>query len=152
MSYMKPKMSSSRPYVLRAFNDWIVDNGLTPHIVVDADHPRAEIPRNYVQDGKIVLNIAPQAVKDLVIDNKTVQFDARFRGIVHHIYVPISAIEVIYAQENDNGMMLTDFPMSADADLEDDDSGSPPPSGGGKSSSGSGGGKKGGRSHLRVIK
>lgn len=102
---MQP-MSSSRPYLLRAIYDWIVDNGMTPHIVVNAEKPEVEVPEDYVQDNQIVLNLAPRAIKDLIMDNDAVEFNARFQGVVHHIYVPVPAVEAIYANENGRGIMF----------------------------------------------
>ncbi|RFF29304.1 ClpXP protease specificity-enhancing factor [Wenzhouxiangella sediminis] len=107
-------MISSRPYLVRAINEWIVDSGLTPHLLVDADQPGLDVPESSIQDGRVVLNISPSAVKDLLIDSEMVTFVARFGGVSRAVTVPISAVEAVYARENGRGMM---FPV----DEEDED-------------------------------
>lgn len=92
-------MIPKRPYLLRAFYDWIVDNDMTPHIVVNALADEVEVPRKHVKDGQIVLNIRPGAVHDFIMDNTAVSFSARFGGVSYYIYCPIYAIEAIYARE-----------------------------------------------------
>ncbi len=99
-------MTPNRPYLLRAFFDWIVDNDCTPHIIVDAHHPMVAVPQEFVKDGQIVLNIAPRAVTNLSLDGDDVQFSARFNGMPVDIYVPIAGVLGIYAQENGKGMMF----------------------------------------------
>jgi|TARA_B110000908_G_scaffold43424_1_gene52852 stringent starvation protein B len=99
-------MSPNRPYLLRAFFDWIVDNDCTPHIIVDAHHPMVAVPQEFVKDGQIVLNIAPRAVTNLSLDGDDVQFSARFNGMPVDIYVPIAGVLGIYAQENGQGMVF----------------------------------------------
>lgn len=100
-------MTSSRPYMVRALYEWIVDNDFTPHIVVNARSEGTEVPQQYVnKDGQIVLNIAPRAVSSLDLGNKAVSFNARFGGIPTDIYVPCHAILGIYARENGQGMMF----------------------------------------------
>ena len=110
-------MSPNRPYLLRAFFDWIVDNDCTPHIIVDAHHPMVAVPQEFVKDGQIVLNIAPRAVTNLSLDGDDVQFSARFNGMPVDIYVPIAGVLGIYAQENGQGMVF-----------DQEDSPEPPPS------------------------
>ncbi|NIP73381.1 MAG: ClpXP protease specificity-enhancing factor [Gammaproteobacteria bacterium] len=97
-------MISSRPYLIRAMHEWIVDNGLTPHILVDAECEGVDVPIQYVKDGKIVLNIAPQAVGGLQLGNEAVQFRARFGGVEAPIFVPVRSVLAIYARENGKGM------------------------------------------------
>lgn len=97
-------MTSNRPYLIRAYYDWIVDNDCTPHMVVDAGLPNVSVPQAYVSDGQIVLNIAPRASKNFVMDNEAVSFNTRFGGVPCDIYVPINAIMGIYARENGQGM------------------------------------------------
>src|SRR3990167_190313 len=99
-------MTSTRPYFIRALNDWIVDNLLTPHLMVDATKSGVAVPQQYVKDGKIVLNIAPVAVSNLSLTNEWVNFDARFSGVSHRIRIPVSAITAIYAVENRLGMFF----------------------------------------------
>ncbi len=100
------KLTARRPYMLRAFYDWLVDNELTPHIVVDATLPYVDVPTEYVKDGQIVLNIAPTAVGDLDLGNEDVFFNARFGGRPMSITVPLYAITAIYARENGAGTMF----------------------------------------------
>lgn len=99
-------MTSTRPYFIRALNEWIVDNLFTPHLMVDATKPGVAVPQQYVKDGKIVLNIAPAAVQNLSLTNEWVNFDARFSGVSHRIRIPVSAVTAIYAVENGRGMFF----------------------------------------------
>lgn len=100
-------MTSSKPYMIRALYEWIVDNNCTPHIVVDAHSDGVMVPQEYVnKNGEIVLNIAPGAVQDLNIESEAVVFSARFGGVSHDIYAPSSAVLGIYARENGRGMMF----------------------------------------------
>lgn len=104
-------MTSSRPYLIRALYEWIVDNALTPHLVVFAKGEGVEVPQQYVnKDGQIVLNVAPTAVMGLELGNDAVTFNARFGGIPTDIYVPCSAVLGIYARENGQGMMFEPEP------------------------------------------
>lgn len=134
-------MSPSRPYLLRALNEWIVDNGATPQILVDSAHPGLEVPDAVRTDDKLVLNISPSAVRDLEIDNEYVSFVARFAGVSHGVLVPIDAVQAIYARENGQGMM---FP-----DTESGDEGGESDEGGDRSGSGESRRKK---PDLKVIK
>lgn len=111
-------MTSSRPYLVRALYEWIVDNEFTPHIAVNAHARDVQVPQQYVnKDGQIVLNIAPHAVASLELGNKAVSFNARFGGIPTDIYIPCSAILGIYARENGQGMM---FDIEIEPDPEPD--------------------------------
>lgn len=101
-----PTMSSSRPYLLRAMYEWIVDNGLTPYIVVDIAVAGVEVPLEYAEDGKIVLNVAPSAADSMELGNDWVSFHARFRGTPQQVLFPASAALAIYARENGQGMMF----------------------------------------------
>lgn len=104
-------MTSSRPYLIRALYEWIVDNSLTPHLVVFAKGDGVEVPQQYVnKDGQIVLNVAPSAVMGLSLGNDAVTFNARFGGIPTDIYVPCTAVLGIYARENGQGMMFEPEP------------------------------------------
>jgi len=98
--------TSRRPYLLRAIHEWALDNGLTPHIVVAADASGVDVPRQYVQDGKITLNISAQAAKGLSIGDSTVLFSARFSGQTKQITVPVNAILAVYARENGEGIVF----------------------------------------------
>jgi stringent starvation protein B len=97
-----------RPYLIRAIYEWILDNNLTPQLTVNALMPGVQVPEKYVADGKIILNISPQAVHKLLINNEIVEFDARFSGIIWHIHIPIAGVLAIYARENGRGMIFTD--------------------------------------------
>lgn len=104
-------MTSSRPYIVKALYEWIVDNSLTPHIVVDAHAPDTSVPQQHVNsDGHIVLNISPSAVAALELSKTSVTFSARFGGVPTDIYVPAHAILGIYARENGQGMMFDPEP------------------------------------------
>jgi len=111
------EMSSSRPYLLRALYDWIVDNGATPQILVDALADELQVPENVLSGNKIVLNISPGAVRDLDMDNEYVSFVARFSGVSQGVIVPVEAVLAVYARENGQGMM---FPESDHPDDRDD--------------------------------
>ncbi len=99
-------MSSSRPYIIRALYDWILENECTPYVLVNAFEEGVEVPQEHVKDGQIILNISPTAVQNLVIRNQSVDFDGRFAGIPKRVFVPISAVMGIYAKENGQGMMF----------------------------------------------
>jgi len=101
-------MTSSRPYLIRAMYQWIVDNGMTPHLLADVSVDGCMVPENYIQDGKIVLNIAPMAISALMLGDEAISFGARFNGVSESISVPINAVTAIYARENGQGMMFTD--------------------------------------------
>ncbi|USD41618.1 ClpXP protease specificity-enhancing factor [Vibrio sp. SCSIO 43135] len=100
------KMTPRRPYMLRAFYDWLVDNDLTPHLVVDATMPGVRVPQEFVQDGQIILNVAPRAVGNLELGNEAITFSARFSGRPHSVIVPLYAVQAIYARENGAGTMF----------------------------------------------
>ncbi len=122
--------------MLRAMFDWIVDNDMTPHLIVDAEREDVVVPRQHVQDGKIVLNISPSAVQGLVLQNDYISFGARFSGRPETVSIPPAAVVAIYARENGRGMAFEDEEEEpAGATPPDDDS----PGGGGKPS-------------LRVVK
>lgn len=113
-------MTSSRPYLIRAMYQWIVDNGMTPHLLVNAAIDNCLVPDDFIQDGKIVLNVAPMAITGLVLGDDEVTFGARFNGVSESIYVPVKAVEAIYARENGQGMMFSDDDESV-SDVETDE-------------------------------
>ena len=119
-------MNSSRPYIIRAIYEWIVDNGCTPHLLVDVEIDGVEVPQAYVSDGQIVLNISPTAVVGLDMGNETVAFNGRFGGVATDITVPVRAILGIYARENGQGMV---FDAAEEPDVPPD-----PPAGKGRPS------------------
>src|SRR3546814_865413 len=106
MSESPPAMTSHRPYLLRALYEWIADNGMTPHVLVDATQAGVRVPPHTVKDGRVVLNIADRAVARLEMDNDSIRFTARFGGVSHPVTVPISAVLAIYARETGQGMGL----------------------------------------------
>ena len=132
MSSAHEDMTSNRPYLLRALYEWIADNGLTPHVLIDADFDGVDVPDQAIQQGKIVLNIATGATENLKLENETIFFKARFSGKPYQITVPMGAVIAIYARENGQGMMFAqDDVTPPPVDTPDD----PPP-----------------RAHLKVVK
>ena len=142
-------MNSSRPYLVRALYEWIVDNDCTPHMLVNAEYPKVQVPDGFATDGQIVLNTSPSAVRSLHMDNDAVSFEGRFGGVPHSLFVPIAAVLGIYARENGQGMVFElESPLEEEA-LEDDavqpdDDG--PPEGGGQPP------RPSGRPSLKVVK
>ncbi|MCJ8303292.1 ClpXP protease specificity-enhancing factor [Shewanella sp.] len=102
---MKP-MTPNRPYLLQAYYDWLMDNDLTPHVVVDAYVPGTQVPQQYVKDGQIVLNITSTAVGNLQIGHDFIEFNARFGGVPQQVVLPMAAIVAIYARENGAGTVF----------------------------------------------
>lgn len=125
-------MTSLKPYLIRSIYQWIVDNNLTPHLLVDASHPHAVLPKDYIEDNKIVLNMRPAAIQGLALENTTIEFNARFNGQPLHIIAPVPAVMAIYAKENGKGMVFDQEEEENETPPPDD---TPPP-----------------RSHLRVVK
>ena len=132
-------MTSSRPYLLRALYEWILDNHCTPYVVVNANGDGVQVPNAYVKDGQIVLNVAPTAVVGLKLENDSLEFNARFGGVAMQIYVPMNSVLGIYARENGRGMIFEHEEMGPE---------SPPPT------NGNGGEKekKPGRPGLKIVK
>lgn len=97
------QLPSTKPYLLRAIWEWCCDNGFTPHIAVAVDQ-RTRVPREFVRDGQIVLNLGPGATNKLQIGNEFVEFQARFGGVARELSVPIEQVAAIYARENGAGM------------------------------------------------
>ncbi len=93
-------MIPKRPFLLRAFYDWIVENNMTPHILVNTEAEEVTVPKQHIKDGKIVLNVSPMAVQDFMMDNEALSFSARFGGVAFYIYCPIYSIEAVYARES----------------------------------------------------
>ena len=139
-----PRMTSYRPYLLRALTEWINDNGMTPHILVDAGVPGVQVPASAVRDGRVVLNISDRAVVGLRIDNTWISFTARFGGVSQPVQVPVSAVLAVYARETGQGMALPD---DTGATLPPDDEPNPPDD---TPPADDGGPKRG--AHLRVVK
>ena len=99
-------MNSNRPYLLRGLYDWICDNHLTPYLLVDTRGKDLSVPSEFVKDDRIVLNIAPSAVRDLDLSNDYINFKARFSGKSMNVYFPVEAVLAIYAKENGRGMIF----------------------------------------------
>ena len=107
------QLPSTKPYLLRAIWEWCCDNGFTPHIAVVVDQ-RTRVPREFVKDGQIVLNLGPGATNKLQIGNEYVEFQARFGGVARDISVPIGNVAAIYAKENGAGMAFEPESESAE--------------------------------------
>lgn len=140
-------MTPNRPYLLRAFYEWIVDNDCTPYLVIDAEFPATKVPRQFVQNGQIVLNMAPSAISQMQMGNEVISCSARFGGHPFALYIPVKAVLAIYAKENGAGTVFTLDEDETDMDeydesLEQDDR--PDESSPAK--------PKTGRSHLTVVK
>lgn len=124
-------MTSHRPYLLRALYEWIADNGMTPHLLVDATRPNVQVPVHAVKDGRVVLNVAERAVSRLEMGNDVIRFSARFGGVSHPVSVPVGAVLAIYARETGQGMALPEDVMAGggepDLDLEQEDADSAGP-------------------------
>jgi stringent starvation protein B len=106
MSEQEFNLSPTRPYMARAIYEWIVDNNLTPYLLVDATRPNTMVPEQFIQDGQIVLNIVPHAVHALNINNEAISFSARFGGVSRDLYIPIQAVLGLYARENGQGLFF----------------------------------------------
>jgi stringent starvation protein B len=121
-------MTSNRPYLIRALFDWLLDNALTPHLLVEVEDESTVVPRQFVEDGRIVLNIGPDAVRGLELGNELITFNARFSGTPMDVVVPVSAVLGIYARENGQGMLFPQEEIgdSPDGLPEDDPEPSPP--------------------------
>ena len=144
---MSKTHKSRRPYLIQAIYDWAVDNGYTPHILVAADYPGVAVPRQYVQEGRITLNLSPMAVQSMHLDEDPLWFSARFSGRPFEVVIPSGAVLAIFARENGEGLVFGEVePPAGEAATEptegavaaEDDTPEPP--------------KPKGRAHLRVVK
>ena len=140
------KMTSSKPYLIRAFYEWINDNNMIPHMVINATVPGVRVPNQYVENGHIVLNISYTACEKLLIDNSFVSFQASFGGVIQEILAPITAVEAIYAKETGKGMIFSDEDNDDGDNLPPTDYTPPSTSSGDKNS------KDKKKNHLRIIK
>ena len=116
------QFTSNKPYLLRAIHEWIIDNEGTPHVVLFADNPQVMVPQQYIDNGKIVLNVSPTAAEELLIDAEGLSFKARFGGRPYEIFSPINAVMSLYASETGEG-------MSFDIENEIPPDDTPPPKG-----------------------
>jgi len=133
-------VTSNRPYLIRALYEWLVDNQQTPYFLVNAERDDVMVPQEYIEDGRIVLNVSPTAVRDLELGNDAISFNARFGGHAHNIFVPPDAVLGVYSRENGQGMLFPEdeLPEGPDDGPEEP---SPQPPGGGH-----------GRPSLKVVK
>jgi stringent starvation protein B len=138
-----PSMTSNRPYLLRALYEWINENDMTAHLLVDATRDGVQVPRSAVKDGRVVLNVAARAVAHLDLNNREVRFMARFGGVSQTVIVPMAAVLAIYALETGQGMMLPDDGIMMHEESPDD---MPDPPDNNSD------GQKKNVSHLRVVK
>ncbi len=106
-------MTSNRPYLIRALYEWLLDNDMTPYLLVDANRDGVQVPSRYVEEGRIVLNVSPSAVRNLALANDMISFEARFGGASFAIALPPNAVLGVYARENGKGML---FPEDAEDD------------------------------------
>ena len=120
-------MTPNRPYIIRALYEWITDNQLTPHVLVNAIVEGVEVPDRAIQQGKVVLNIDPGAVENIDLGNDWLLFNTRFAGVKESIRIPVDAVIAVYARENGQGMMFaqdeeleSDGSTSISSDLDDD--------------------------------
>ena len=120
-------MTSNRPYLIRALYEWLLDNDLTPHLLVDANQENVSVPAQFVEDGRIVLNINPSAVINLVMNNEFISFNARFGGKETDVFIPPMAVLGIYARENGRGMLFPDELEEPETDDPDDTDPTEPP-------------------------
>lgn len=97
-------MTSTRPYLIRAIYEWLIDNDHTPHLLVDAEYDDVVVPQQFVHKGRIVLNISPSATRNMVIGNDEIVFSARFSGKSTEIFIPPAAVLSIYSKESNLGM------------------------------------------------
>ena len=111
-------MNSKRPYLLRGLHEWILDNELSPYILVDANAAGVQVPTQYVKDGKIVLNVSPESIRGLDMGNEEIGFSARFGGNPYEITVPVRAVLAIYAKENGKGMIFPEKEQQEDTNME----------------------------------
>ncbi|MGJ8524884.1 hypothetical protein LMG33818_000592 [Halomonadaceae bacterium LMG 33818] len=114
-------MRSSRPYLSRALYEWLLDNDQTPYIVVDATIEHVVVPTQFVQNGQIVLNVAPTAVRDFRIENDMVSFNARFSGEAMEVWVPIEALMAIYSRETGAGMAFGQEPVLPEPEVDEEE-------------------------------
>ncbi|MGB5611829.1 MAG: ClpXP protease specificity-enhancing factor [Sedimenticolaceae bacterium] len=130
-------MTSNRPYLIRALYEWLVDNELTPYLLVDAKRDSVHVPTQYVEEGRIVLNVSPSAVRNLSLANDLIAFEARFGGSAFPISLPPDAVLGVYARENSKGMLFPEEDVKEQPEPPQTDPPSPPP---------------GGRPSLKVVK
>jgi stringent starvation protein B len=142
-------MTPSRPYIVRAIYEWIVDNGLTPYLLVDALSDEVVVPERFVENDRIILNVSPVATQALTMSNDSIMFNARFAGSPMDVFIPVENVLAIYAQENGQGMMFEDGsdPTGGPKPPTTPDGGSSPATGGGAATP-----KAKARPSLKIVK
>ena len=145
-------MTSTRPYLIRAIYEWILDNQMTPHILVDSQHEQVVIPKQYEQDGKIVLNMSPSATQALNLGDDAITFNARFSGTPMQVYIPTQHVLAIYTKENGQGMMFTDEEDHSPTPDPDGSAPETPPSSSAHTAKKSSQPSPTNKAHLKVIK
>lgn len=135
---MVPAAKSRRPYLIRAIHQWTLDNGYTPYLLVAADEPGVVVPRQFVKEGRIALDISAMAVRDLNLESEPIFFSARFGGRAMEVLVPSGAVLAIYARENGEGIVFGE-PEASDAAADGSEPSPEPP-------------KPSGRPKLRIVK
>lgn len=147
-----PPMKARRPYLLRAIHEWITDSLCTPHIVVNANVPGVEVPRGYVKDGKIVLNIGWNATANLRLGNEELTFSGRFGGVSMAVRIPIGGVLAIYARETGQGMIFTDDDVEPQGERRDESPEATSPGPEGDDTPPQPAKPGGGRPRLKVVK
>jgi len=143
--------TSTKPYLIRAIYEWCVDQGSSPHLMVMVDE-KVVVPPGYAQGGRIILDVSPEATHQLVLGNEDITFQARFGGVAHSLFIPVSHVLAVYAGENGHGMAFEpeDLPVSGEEGVQEsigDDDGDGPPAPDTPPA------PAGGRpSHLKVVK
>jgi stringent starvation protein B len=99
-------MTPQKPYLVRAIYEWILDNNCTPYLLVNTKLEGVTVPQEYIRDNRIVLNLAPDAIHQLTMDNEWISFSARFSGKSMDLFIPIAAVQAIYGKENNEGMFF----------------------------------------------
>ena len=117
---------SRRPYLIRAIYDWAADNGYTPHLLIAADAEGVVVPREYVKEGRITLNISPMAVQNLDLRRDPIHFFARFGGQPFDVQVPSGAVLAVFARENGEGIVFGEVEPSDPTDKTGAKPSSPP--------------------------
>jgi len=142
--------TTARPYLVRALHEWMSDNGQTPLMIVDAAADGVEVPTDFVEDDRIVMNVSWSATKNLQLDNEFISFEARFSGTPFAVMVPVAAVKGIYARESGQGMMFQDEPAVAAPAEGLSEAGNPDADSGGDKPRSPG--RPGGRPSLKVVK
>jgi stringent starvation protein B len=120
-------MFSTKPYLIRAIHEWCADEGFTPYLAVQVDE-RTCVPREFVRDGQIVLNVSAEATHQLALGNEEITFQTRFNGASFPVTVPVDAVVAIYARENGQGMAFEATPANAAGENEEVGAGETAPS------------------------